>query len=152
MIKLHENCGKIVHRPCSSCISNVFVTINLIAHRYSLWYNYINYFFCFILPHMSNSSVSTLLVGHVLYSADLMSAIYFPHSLLIVHRYIYSEYSPVLLMLYQLYHFFPSSTLISSSSLYLSVAIWVTPQDHNSTGNKWELHWVLFVNLDLEWI
>ena len=125
---------------------------HIIAHRYLLWYNHIDYFFCFTLCHISNSSVSTLPVGHVLYSADLMSAICFSYSLLMVHRYIYNEYSSVLLMLYQLYHFLPFSTLISFSSLYLSVAIWVTPQDHNSTGNKWELHRVLFVNLDLEWI
>ena len=51
----------------------------------------------------------------------------------IVHRYIYSRYSPVFGMLYQLYYFFPSSTLISSSSLYLSVATWVTPQGYNSS-------------------
>ena len=71
---------------------------------------------------MSNSSVSASLVGHVLYSADLMSAICIPHYYLMVHRYIYSRYSPVFPMLYQLYHSLPSSTLISSSSLYLSVA------------------------------
>ena len=136
MIKLHEKCGKIVHRPYSSCISSILVTINLIAHRYSPWCNHTNYFFCFTLPHISNSSVSTSPVGHVLYSADLMSAICFPHSLLMVHRYIYSRYSLVLPMLYQLYHSFLSSTLISSSNLYLSVVTWVTPQGHNSTGNK----------------
>ena len=74
---------------------------------------------CFRLLHISNGSVSTSLVGHVLYSADLMSAIcsyYF-----IVHRYIYSRYSSVFPMLYQLYHSLPSSTLISSSSLYLKL-------------------------------
>jgi len=81
----------------------------------------------FILLYISNSSVSASLVGHVLYSADLMFTICFPHLLLMVHRYIYSRYSPVFGMLYQLYHFLPSSTLISSSSLYLSVATWVTP-------------------------
>ena len=75
----------------------------------------------FILLYISNSSVSTLLVGHVLYSADLVSAICIPYILLTVHRYIYSRYSPVFLMLYQLYHSLPSSTLNSSSSLYLSV-------------------------------
>ena len=78
--------------------------------------------FCFISLHISNGSVSASLVGHVLYSADLMFAIYIPHSLLIVHRYIYSRYSPVFLMLYQLYHSLPSSIFNSSSSLYLSVA------------------------------
>ena len=77
---------------------------------------------CFISLHISNGSVSTLLVGHVLYSADLMSATCIPHSLLMVHRYIYSRYSPVFLMLYQLYHSLSSSTLNTSSSLYLSVA------------------------------
>jgi len=76
---------------------------------------------CFISLHMSNGSVSASLVGHVLYSADLMSATYIPHSLLMVHRYIYSRYSPVFLTLYQLYHSFPSSTLYSSSSLYLKL-------------------------------
>ena len=77
---------------------------------------------CFILLYISNGSVSASLVGHVLYSADLMSATCIPHSLLMVHRYIYSRYSPVFLMLYQLYHSLPSSTLNSSLSLYLSVA------------------------------
>ena len=43
------------------------------------------------------------------------------HLLLIVHRYIYSRYSSVFSMLYQLYHSFPSSTLISSLSLYLKL-------------------------------
>ena len=77
---------------------------------------------CFISLHISNGSVSTSLVGYVLYSVDLMSATCIPHSLLMVHRYIYSRYSPVFLMLYQLYYSLPSSTLNSSSSLYLSVA------------------------------
>ena len=39
---------------------------------------------------MSNGLVSASLVRHVLYSADLMSAICIPHSLLMVHRYIYT--------------------------------------------------------------
>ena len=77
---------------------------------------------CFILLHIFNSLVSVSLVGHVLYSADLMSAIHIPHYYLMVHRYIYSRYSFVFPMLYQLYHSLPSSTLILSSSLYLSVA------------------------------
>ena len=77
---------------------------------------------CFILLHISNGSVSTSLVGHVLYSTDLMSAICSPCYYLMVHRYIYSRYSSVFLMLYQLYHSLPSSTLNSSLSLYLSVA------------------------------
>jgi len=81
--------------------------------------------------HISNSSVSASLVGHVIYSADLMSVICFSYLLLMVHRYIYSRYSPVFGMLYQLYHSLSSSTLISSSSLYLSVTTWVTPQGHN---------------------
>ena len=120
------------HKPWNGDI----VIIDLTAHRYSPWCNHTDYFFCFTLPHISNNSVSTSPVGHVLYSADLMSAIYFSHSLLMVHRYIYSRYSLVLLMLYQLYHFFLSSTLILSSNFYLSVVTWVTPQGHNSTGNK----------------
>ena len=81
----------------------------------------------FILLHISNGSVSTSLVGHVLYSADLTSAICSPHYYLMVHRYIYSRYSSVFPTLYQLYHSLLSSTLNSSSSLYLSVATWVTP-------------------------
>ena len=106
----------------------IYVMINLIASRCSthgllLWS---------ILLHISNGSVSTSLVGHVLYLADLMSATCIPHYHLMVHRYIYSRYSPVFLMLYQLYHSLPFSTLISSSSLYLSVAIWVTLQGHNT--------------------
>jgi len=76
---------------------------------------------CFISLHISNGSVSISLVGHVLYSADLMSATCIPHSLLMVHRYIYSRYSPVFLTLYQLYYSLLSSTLISSSSLYLKL-------------------------------
>jgi len=86
----------------------------------------------FRLLHMLNSLVSTSLVGHVLYSADLMSATCTPHYYLMVHRYIYSRYSSVSPMLYQLYHSLSSSTLYSSSSLYLSVATWVTPQGCNS--------------------
>jgi len=82
---------------------------------------------CFISLHISNGSVSTSLVRHVLYSANLMSATCIPCSLFMVHRYIYSRYSSVFPMLYQLYHSLPFSTLNSSSSLYLSVATWVTP-------------------------
>jgi len=81
---------------------------------------HMDYFF-FILLHISNGSVSTSLVGHVLYSADLMSTTCISHILLMVHRYIYSRYSPVFLMLYQLYYSLPSSTLYSSSSLYLKL-------------------------------
>jgi len=77
---------------------------------------------CFTLLYISNGSVSTSLVGHILYSADLMSAICIPYSLLMVYRYIYSRYSSVFLTLYQLYHSLPSSTLNSSLSLYLSIA------------------------------
>ena len=40
---------------------------------------------CFTLLHMSNSSVSASLVGYVLYSADLMSAICIPYYYLMVH-------------------------------------------------------------------
>jgi len=76
---------------------------------------------CFRLLHISNSSVSASLVGHVLYSVDLMSAICFPHYYQMVQRYIYSKYSFVFLMLYQLYHSLSFSTLISSSSLYLKL-------------------------------
>ena len=47
-----------------------------------------------------------------------MSAIYSPYYYLMVYRY---RYSSVFLMLYQLYHSLPSSTLISSSSLYLKL-------------------------------
>ena len=39
---------------------------------------------CFMLLYISNSSVSISLVGHVLYSANLMFAICFPHLLLMV--------------------------------------------------------------------
>jgi len=59
---------------------------------------------------------------HVLYLADLMSVICFSHLLLMIYRYIYSRYSFIFLMLYQLYHSLFFSTLILSSSLYLSVA------------------------------
>jgi len=92
--------------------------INLIVSRCSTH----RLLLCFILLYISNSSVSALLVGHVLYSADLMSAICIPHILLMVHRYIYSRYSLVFPTLYQLYHSISSSTLNSSLSLYLSVA------------------------------
>ena len=57
---------------------------------------------CFILLYIFNNSVSALLVGHVLYSADLMFVICISHFHLMVHRYIYSRYSSVFLMLYQL--------------------------------------------------
>jgi len=100
-------------------IHNYCVTIDLISYRCSPWGNHMDYFF--ILLHISNGSVSTSLVGHVLYLADLISAICIPHILLMVHRYIYSRYSPVFPMLYQLYHSLPSSTLISFSSLYLKL-------------------------------
>jgi len=91
--------------------------INLIASRCSTH----GLLLCFILLHISNGSVSASLVGHVLYSADLISATCIPHYYLMVHRYIYSRYSSVFPMLYQLYHSFPSSTLISSSSLHLKL-------------------------------
>jgi len=91
--------------------------INLIVSRCSTH----GLLLCFILLHIFNGSVSTLLVGHVLYSADLMSTTCTPHYYLMVHRYIYSRYSPVFPMLYQLYHSLSSSTLISSSSLYLKL-------------------------------
>jgi len=71
-----------------------------------------------LLLHTSNGLVSTLLVGHVLYSADLMSAICSLYLLLIVHRY---KYSLVFSTLYQLYYSLPFSTLILSSSLYLKL-------------------------------
>jgi len=93
------------------------VMINLIATRCSTY----GLLLFLILLHISNGSVSTSLVGHVLYSADLMAATYIPHILLMVHRYIYSRYSPVFSTLYQLYHSLPSSTLYSSSSLYLKL-------------------------------
>ena len=76
---------------------------------------------CFILLHISNGSVSASLVGYVFYSADLMSVICISHYYLMVHRYIYSRYSPVFPTLYQLYYSLSSSTLISSSSLYLKL-------------------------------
>jgi len=107
--------------------------INLITSRCSIH----GLLLCFILLHISNSLVSTSLVGHVLYSADLTSTIYIPHYYLMVYRYIYSRYSPVFPMLYQLYHSLPSLTLISFSSLYLSVATWVTPQGHNILLLQW---------------
>jgi len=102
--------------------------INLIASKCSTH----RLLLCFILLHISNSSVSTSLVGHVFYLADLMSAICIPyillmsticipHILLMVHRYIYSRYSPIFPTLYQLYHSLSFSTLISFSSLYLKL-------------------------------
>ena len=63
--------------------------INLIVSRYSTH----GLLLCFILLHISNSSVSASLVGHVLYSVDLMSVICIPHILFMVYRYIYSRYS-----------------------------------------------------------
>ena len=98
--------------------TNNIVMINLIDSKCSTH----GLLFCFILLHISNGLVSTSLVGHVLYSADLMSAICIPHFYLMVYRYIYSRYSSIFLTLYQLYHFLSSSTPISSSSLYLSIA------------------------------
>jgi len=96
----------------------IFVMIDLINSRCSTY----GLLLCFISLYISNGLVSTSLVGHVLYLADLMSAICTPHFYLMVHRYIYSRYSFVFLILYQLYHSLPFSTLNSSSSLYLSVA------------------------------
>jgi len=93
------------------------VTINLIVSMCFIH----ELLLCFTLVHISNGSVSASLVGHILYSADLMSATCIPHLLLMVHRYIYSRYSSVFLMLYQLYHSLPSFTLNSSSSLYLKL-------------------------------
>ena len=99
-------------------ISIIPVMINLIVFRCSTYGLLLH----FTLLHISNGLVSVSLVGHVLYSADLMSAICSPYYYLMVHRYIYSRYFSVFLMLYQLYHSLPSSTLNPSSSLYLSVA------------------------------
>jgi len=93
------------------------VTINLID---SMHFTH-ELLLCFTFLHISNGSVSTSLVEHILYSVDLMPATCIPHLLLMVHRYIYSRYSSVFLTLYQLYHSLPSSTLISSSSLYLKL-------------------------------
>ena len=92
--------------------------INLIVSRCSTH----GLLLCFTLLHIFNGSVSASLVGHVLYSADLMSAICSPHYCLMMHRYIYSRYSSVFLTLCQLYHSLPSSTLNSFLSLYLSIA------------------------------
>ena len=102
--------GQLYFHPC--------IMIDLIVSRCSTY----GLLLCFTLLHISNGSVSASLVGHVLYSADLMSAICSPHYYLMMHRYIYSRYSSVFLMLYQLYHSLSFSTLNSSSSLYLSVA------------------------------
>ena len=114
-----EGCLPLVSRLNADIVETpIDIIINLIVSRCSTY----ELFLCFILLHISNSSVSTSLVGHVLYSVDLMSAICSPRYYLMVHRYIYSRYSSVFLMLYQLYHFLPSSTLNSSSSLYLGVA------------------------------
>jgi len=98
-------------------IKNKYVMIDLIDSRCSTH----ELLLCFILLHISNGLVSASLVGHVLYSVDFMSAICIPHILLMVYRYIYSRYSPVFPILYQLYHSLPFSTLISSSSLYLKL-------------------------------
>jgi len=96
---------------------DITVMINLIDSRCSTH----GLLLCFILLYIFNGSVSVSLVGHVLYSADLMSATCIFHFYLMVHRYIYSRYSSVFLMLYQLYHSLPSLTLISSSSFYLKL-------------------------------
>jgi len=71
------------------------VTINLIV---SMCFTH-ELLLCFTLVHISNGSVSASLVGHVLYSENLMSATCIPHLLLMVHGYIYSRYSSVFLML-----------------------------------------------------
>jgi len=83
------------------------------------WTASFSYYFIYLMDQSAPHCAS--LVGHVLYSADLMSATCIPHILLMVHRYIYSRYSPVFLTLYQLYHSLPSSNLYSSSSLYLKL-------------------------------
>ena len=92
---------------------------------------HIDYFFCFILLHISNGLVNPLLVRYVLYLTDLMSATCIPHFYLMVHRYIYSRYSFVFLILYQLYHSLSSSTLITFLKFLLEVTTWVTPQGCN---------------------
>ena len=99
-------------------VSMLHVMIDLITSRCFTH----GLFLSLTFPQLYISSVSTSLVGHVLYSVDLMSAICTLYSYPLVHRYIYSRYSPVFLILYQLYHSLPFSTLISSLSLYLSVA------------------------------
>ena len=136
-------CGSLANSMCklqeiSSSIFNAFSSSYIIARAIPVMIDLIDsrcsthgLLLCFILLHISNGSVSASPVGHVLYSADLMSATCIPHFHLMVHRYIYSRYSSVFLTLYQLYHSLPSSTSISSSSLYLSVATWVTPQGCN---------------------
>jgi len=68
--------------PNGSCC----VMINLIVSRCSTH----ELLLCFTLFHIPIGSVSTSLVGHVLYLADLMSAICSSHYYLIVHRYIYT--------------------------------------------------------------
>ena len=103
---------------CTNIMATSIVIIDLIVSRCSIH----GLLLCFILLHISNGSISASLVRHVLYSANLMSAICIPHILLMVHRYIYSRYSPVFPMLYQLYHSLPFSTLNLSLSFYLSVA------------------------------
>ena len=55
--------------------------INLIISRCSTH----GLLLCFTLLHISNGSVSTSLVGHVLYSADLMSTTCIPYSYLMVY-------------------------------------------------------------------
>ena len=68
-----------------------------------------------ILPYLYSSSVSTSLVGHVLYSADLISAIHLSPLYLMVHRYILSYISYTLPIV--LFSFFLYSHLILKSLL-----------------------------------
>jgi len=73
----NEGIEQIIGNPNKTLNS---VIINLIDSRCSIH----GLFLCFISLHISNGSVSALLVGHVLYLADLMSAICIPYALPIV--------------------------------------------------------------------
>jgi len=74
------------HVSLHNCHGVMSVMIDLIVSRCSTH----RLLLCFILLHISNGSVSTSLVGHVLYSADLMFATCTPYYYLMVHRYIYT--------------------------------------------------------------
>jgi len=111
----------------------VYVTINLISYRCSPWCNHMdNFFVSYYFIYLIAQSASHWWGMFFIQQTSCLPYVFLIHSSWYIGIYIYSRYSLVFLTLYQLYYSLPSSTLISSSSLYLSVATWVTPQGRNS--------------------
>jgi len=108
-------------------VTSTYVMINLITYRCLPWYNHMDYFF-----------VSHYFICLVAQSAPHWWGMFFtqqtsclPYVFLITTLWYIGIYA-VDTLLYSL----PSSTLISSSSLYLSVTTWVTPQGCDNLPEK----------------